>query len=276
MGRRHTDLDRIKKMYHQSKGTRQQHEQQMTSLHRFTNFVIYATMVVVIIRAGKALRNLQKANQVTQQMQQSLADDVTKPPVVQKALRVQGPADNIEGDNISQSLNTGGSARPWRVLVTGSKQVHKPVVVENQACVKNGWGGCGETAMWIQSTPNAAATSVTFAVLIHLNKDDLVTVSGHLRSNCTQMSLVQERAPSGWQGVGQSLASAVPVGANIVDRMSAQSATAISSRSMTRSFTLATGFHVIGFQVNIPEGQRPAFWFQGSVSGTLVDNILFH
>ena len=85
-------------------------------MQKFTSLVVYGSMLIVVICAATALRNLQKANQVTQQMQLSLTNDITKLPVMQQALRVRGPPENPDGDNLGLSLDTGDQFRSFASL----------------------------------------------------------------------------------------------------------------------------------------------------------------
>lgn len=249
----------------------------MTTFQKLTTLIVYGSMVVVIVCAATAWRNLQNANKVTQQMQMGHTYDVTKAHVMQKALRVQGPPTNPDGDNVSISLDTGvTSDGPWRVIMAGTMDNYVPLPVTDQQCVSNGWGNCGETQKWIQCAQNSSSTSVTFCFLVHLNNDDLITISGHFRSNSTTMNLLQEPAPDGWKGVGRVLLNSVPAVAGLIDTMTGKSATQPSSRGLTHSFVLKTGYHVIGLQVNVPSRDRPALWFQGAVSGTLANNLMMH
>lgn len=248
----------------------------MATFQRVTTLIVYASMVVVVVCGATALRNLQNVNKVTRQMQMSNTFDVTKAPMLHQALRVQGPPSNPDGDNLSVSLDTGMPDGPWRVSVTGTTDTHVPIVVADQQCVSNGWGNCGETQKWVQCGLDPSSTSVTFCFLVHLNNDDLVTISGQFRSNSATVNLLQEPAPDGWKGVGRVLLNPVPVVTGLVDTITGKGAPQPSPRGLTHSFMLKTGFHVIGLQVAVPDKDRPALWFQGAVSGTLANNIAIH
>lgn len=248
----------------------------MAALKKLTTLVIYASMVVVIVCVGTALRNVQKVNAITQQMQLAMTHDATEMPTVQKnAARVKGPPENPDGDNLGLSLDTGDTNGPWWVIVAGDANIHAPEIASARDCVSGGWRGCNAPQKWMQCSMESAATVVTFVFLLHLNNDDLITISGHIRSNCKVMNLLQAPVPDGWGGVARVLLNAVPVGASLIDSTATDSAANISSHSMNQSFSLKTGLCVFGLRVSVPPESRPAVWFQGSVSGTLAGNILF-
>lgn len=229
----------------------------MSQLKTVTDVLIYIGIITVIVCMGVLSRKITDHDDdatlrrlaITGHKQQLTTTPITF---------VKGPAANANSNNLAQSLNTSATS-PWKLIEPGKAP-------KNAELTNNEDTHLGNTK---SISSNKLSTVSLFVVRFTVAKDDLITFSGAFRSNCLHIAVyIGREARRAWENVSHTLYE----GEKLLSYENPGATTGADQLHCATS--LDAGVYYIGVRLTTQHALNIAMWFDGAVSGTLVDNIM--